>query len=177
METPNDSNGVVGTISSDPLPTTRDVTVVEQFTLEERITRMETVLRDFITNPPKLPDAEILSNRIASVDGKVSAALAQIAAISEIIPDRMDRVEQRCMTVDQHVQRIADEKGVQLAAVVHDPEHQTAQTARTFTCPACGTGFSDVVMTAAVNSAQKPCPTCGRAVTFASACAHKSEAA
>lgn len=176
METAENTTAVADATGSDPLPTTREVKSVEAISIEERVERLEKVLRDYIQNPPKLPDAEVLSTRIGAVDGKVSSALQQIQSLSDSLPDRMSRVEERCMTVDTNVQRIADEKGVQLVVPVRDPEHETARVARTFKCDACGTGFSDVVRKAETHSDQKPCPMCGRAVSVVSCCAHKDDA-
>jgi hypothetical protein len=146
------------------LPLVRVDEVTTELTLEQRVANIERALRGYIDNPPKLADAERLGNEIAAVNGKAMAALDQVAALSNMLPDRMNLVEQRVGTVERDLFAVAGAKDVVLTVQPHDAAHQVAQVTREFRCPACGTGFSDVVAKAAAVSTQRPCPMCGRSV-------------
>lgn len=167
-----DDGAVVGTIehaapaANDPLPTTEVVKTetVVPISIDERVKRLEDVLRGYITNPPKLADAEIITNKLTELFGLFSSVAAQCQTMSDTLPDRVSRAEERVAQVVRDVAAVASTNGVPLTPAPHVPEHQTSMMARTFVCGKCGTGFNDVVPGFQVTNSQRPCPTCGHGV-------------
>lgn len=135
--------------------------VVVVLTIEQRLANIERAMRSYIDNPPLLPDAEILSNKIAAVDGKVESALAQVAAVSDTLPGRVGQIEQRMSVAESNIQAVAQAKHVQLTESKRDTVHENAHVQRNWKCTQCGSGTSDVVRAAARASDQRSCGVCG----------------
>lgn len=152
------------TATTDPLPPTATVTTTIEvpLTMEQRMDRVETTLRDAIMNPPKLADASVLGTRIDMVRGMADSALTQIAQLSNTLPGAIDGVSNRVIAIEQGMERLK-QSGVAAAVLpaTFDETHQNARVRREFKCPKCGAGSSDVVPKNAAAATEKPCGNCG----------------
>lgn len=161
--------------TTDPLAATKVVTTskVIELTDGERIDRLEKTVRDMLNNPSggeESADAahariDAMSTKVDQANGKSDSAIAQVAAMSNTLPDRMDRVEARMTNAEVDVQKIATAKDIKLTEQPYNEDHQNATRNREFTCPTDGTSWSDIVPTNAIINAERSCPTCGKAVT------------
>lgn len=162
------------------LGATSSVTVEKTLTVDERLEAIEAVLNESIVNPPKLPDAEALSNRITSADNKAVSAMQLSGATDSRLTEasmvqeqrfslRADAIETRLTAIEKTVQQLSAMQ-TELQAnlpqaqmrLVRDDDHERRMVSREFTCQACTCQFSDVVPKAQVQG-PRTCPNCGKA--------------
>lgn len=167
--------------AKEPLGASGTVTTVVELSIEQRMARVESVLNDAIVNPPKMPDAEIIQQRIDSADGKARAALELVGAtdsrLTEAAMIREAAASGRISTMEDEVKRLAKSVSDLTAMVTEiqhlypqaqarierDELHERRMLKRDFKCSKCTAEFNDVVSASVVSAPTRTCPNCGAA--------------
>lgn len=121
-------------------------------TMDERVERLEAILKQFETAPPPMADADVFRVEIEALRGEVNGLHALMR--------NYDGFADMCVQMAGKMKRF-EENGSTTEVSVRDTSHETKQHRRIFICTVCDAESSDVQLVAQSSNSEKPCPVCG----------------